>query len=63
MKKELSNFQFLKKLFAPVWDYPKLWMTMVGATFMRTSKSYISLLIMQYIVKVMESKNYNAFQI
>jgi ABC-type multidrug transport system fused ATPase/permease subunit len=62
MQKELSTFQFIKKLFAPVWNHPKLWMTMVWATFMRTSKSYISLLIMQYIVQVMESKDYNAFQ-
>ena len=46
MKKELSNFQFLKKLFAPVWDYPTIRLSLIGRISILTLGGYMSVLLM-----------------
>lgn len=59
------NYPFLvftKKLFWPLWVHPKLWVIMIAGALMRWSKSYLSLVIMQYVAKMMESQNYSWFE-
>lgn len=62
MKKELSTFQFMKKLFAPVWGHPIIRLSLIGRISILTLGGYMSVLLMWYIVKFMESKDYIWFE-
>lgn len=46
MKKELSTFQFMKKLFAPVWGHPIIRLSLIGRISILTLGGYMSVLLM-----------------
>ena len=52
---------FIKKLFWPLQHHPKLWMSLIFQNLLWTSSGYVSILIMQYIVTVMEMKDISSF--